>query len=461
MPNFVCIFSFRSLLRFWCLILTLLGLPWILGFFIVDADKTIIFSYLFTIINSSQGAVIFFFHCIVSKSVRDELLKLLRKQKSRFSFLSSNSQPRKLVKFSSQSSSLKSKKYQTNLFKNNSSLSSKTNQSNNHDSLLARNSTCSFCKYITKLFCCIKFSRPSRYSGMSGNNASPTTTVCSNTTSSHEHSSNFIVYANGFACSHKKPCHRAMNEQQQHMMRSPVRFQPDAVQKRPSSNLSSSTIMSKLGANGSSYMAPISSSSRSSSTVSPPPPYGFYVTPATSNNFDESKEIDALERRQVMMSFKRHSALNNTNHQNLAIPTIEVSTSNPEDHSYSLIDNDVQYYCENGIFKNAADEENELNSYMEASNQYAELLDEEQEMDVMLKLHQNASLYKTRYINQRPVLISFQNMPKTDKNINKLHDLITMPEEYDNEVSIQGSNISDQDLFNLTSTVALKKEFTS
>lgn len=290
---------------------------------------------------------------------------------------------------------------------------------------------------------------------MSGNNASPSTTVCSNTTSSHEHSSNFMVYANGFACSHKKPCQRAMNEQQNVM-----RFQPDAVQKRVSSNLSSSTIMSKFGAHGNSYMAPVSSLSRSSSTVSPPPPYGFYVTPATSNNFDESEEIDALQRRQTMMSFKRNSTLNYTNHQNLAIPTIEVSTSNPEEHSYSLIDNDTQYYCENGIFKNAADEENELNSYMEASNQYAELLDDEQEVDMLRQQNQNASLYKTNSINRRPVLISFQNMARIDKNINKLHDLITMPEEYDNEVSIQGSNISDQDLFNLTSTVALKKEFT-
>jgi hypothetical protein len=58
-------------------ILTLLGLPWIIGYFMIDNQKTLIFSYLFTIINSSQGTIVFIFHCIVSKSVRDELLKVL------------------------------------------------------------------------------------------------------------------------------------------------------------------------------------------------------------------------------------------------------------------------------------------------------------------------------------------------------------------------------------------------
>ena len=65
-----------------------------LGYLILDSDKTLIFSYLFTIVNASQGTVIFVFHCLVSKSVREELLKTLRKQKHRLlsgtSSLSSN-----------------------------------------------------------------------------------------------------------------------------------------------------------------------------------------------------------------------------------------------------------------------------------------------------------------------------------------------------------------------------------
>jgi hypothetical protein len=70
-------------MSFWMIILTLLGLPWILGYAMLDTRKTLIFSYLFTIINSSQGTIVFIFHCIISSSVREELIKLLRKQKKR------------------------------------------------------------------------------------------------------------------------------------------------------------------------------------------------------------------------------------------------------------------------------------------------------------------------------------------------------------------------------------------
>ena len=38
---------------------------------------------MFTIINTSQGTIVFIFHCIVSKNVREELLKSLRKQRRR------------------------------------------------------------------------------------------------------------------------------------------------------------------------------------------------------------------------------------------------------------------------------------------------------------------------------------------------------------------------------------------
>jgi hypothetical protein len=49
----------------------------------IDPRKTLLFSYLFTILNSSQGTIVFIFHCVLSKSVRDELIKGLRKQKRR------------------------------------------------------------------------------------------------------------------------------------------------------------------------------------------------------------------------------------------------------------------------------------------------------------------------------------------------------------------------------------------
>lgn len=74
---------FKSLFGFWCIILTLLGLPWLLGYLILDTKATLIFSYLFTVVNSSQGTIVFLFHCVVSRSVREELLKICRKKKRR------------------------------------------------------------------------------------------------------------------------------------------------------------------------------------------------------------------------------------------------------------------------------------------------------------------------------------------------------------------------------------------
>jgi hypothetical protein len=71
---------YKSLLGFWCLILTLLGMPWIIGYLIIDSRKTLVFSYIFTILNSSQGTIIFIFHCLLSKNVRDEMVKQLTKQ---------------------------------------------------------------------------------------------------------------------------------------------------------------------------------------------------------------------------------------------------------------------------------------------------------------------------------------------------------------------------------------------
>jgi hypothetical protein len=49
----------------------------------IDHQYTLVFSYLFTVLNSSQGTIIFIFHCLISKSVRDELLKAMHKQKRR------------------------------------------------------------------------------------------------------------------------------------------------------------------------------------------------------------------------------------------------------------------------------------------------------------------------------------------------------------------------------------------
>jgi len=80
--NQTILFDFlKSLFGFWCIILTLLGTPWILGYLMLDTKTTLIFTYLFTIVNASQGTIVFVFHCLVSKNVREEILKIYRKQK--------------------------------------------------------------------------------------------------------------------------------------------------------------------------------------------------------------------------------------------------------------------------------------------------------------------------------------------------------------------------------------------
>ena len=50
-------------------ILPLLGITWLFGLLSFSSD-TIIFKYIFTIFNSLQGLMIFIFHCLLNKQVR-------------------------------------------------------------------------------------------------------------------------------------------------------------------------------------------------------------------------------------------------------------------------------------------------------------------------------------------------------------------------------------------------------
>nr|QVK45647.1 G protein-coupled receptor [Proales similis] len=84
----------KSLFAFWCLVLNLLGLPWLLGFLITDEDSSIAFAYLFTVINSSQGTIIFLFQCVVPKAVRNEMFKSLKSSLGRASQSHSSGQRR-------------------------------------------------------------------------------------------------------------------------------------------------------------------------------------------------------------------------------------------------------------------------------------------------------------------------------------------------------------------------------
>ncbi|XP_067259389.1 adhesion G protein-coupled receptor E5 isoform X2 [Chanodichthys erythropterus] len=80
--------------------LCVLGGMWVFGCFLFQNEGTQVLLYLFTILNSLQGALIFIMHCLLSKPVREEYCKLIsricsqkEKKYSEFSTnVSSNSQ---------------------------------------------------------------------------------------------------------------------------------------------------------------------------------------------------------------------------------------------------------------------------------------------------------------------------------------------------------------------------------
>ncbi|XP_017281069.1 adhesion G protein-coupled receptor E2 [Kryptolebias marmoratus] len=70
----------------------ILGLMWVFGAFLFHKD-TIVVAYIFTILNSLQGALVFIMHCLLSKQVREEYAQFLScictPQKKRYSDFSS------------------------------------------------------------------------------------------------------------------------------------------------------------------------------------------------------------------------------------------------------------------------------------------------------------------------------------------------------------------------------------
>ncbi|XP_057187538.1 adhesion G protein-coupled receptor E5 isoform X2 [Triplophysa rosa] len=63
--------------------LCVLGGMWIFGCFLFQEKGTVVLLYLFTILNSLQGALIFFMHCLLSKAVREEYCNLINRLRSR------------------------------------------------------------------------------------------------------------------------------------------------------------------------------------------------------------------------------------------------------------------------------------------------------------------------------------------------------------------------------------------
>ncbi|XP_032419337.1 CD97 antigen isoform X2 [Xiphophorus hellerii] len=70
----------------------ILGLMWVFGAFLFSEGMTAV-AYIFTVLNSLQGALVFIMHCLLSKQVRDEYVQFLScvctPQKKRYSDFSS------------------------------------------------------------------------------------------------------------------------------------------------------------------------------------------------------------------------------------------------------------------------------------------------------------------------------------------------------------------------------------
>ena len=58
----------RSGIRASVVILPIMGLTWVFGLLGFNVD-TLAFKYIFTILNSLQGLLIFIFHCVLNKKV--------------------------------------------------------------------------------------------------------------------------------------------------------------------------------------------------------------------------------------------------------------------------------------------------------------------------------------------------------------------------------------------------------
>ncbi|GAU97235.1 hypothetical protein RvY_08566 [Ramazzottius varieornatus] len=71
--------NLRGRLRGSVMLLCLLGTTWLFGFLYIDNTTTIIFAYVFTILNSLQGLFIFLFHCVMNEKVFATVQRYVRR----------------------------------------------------------------------------------------------------------------------------------------------------------------------------------------------------------------------------------------------------------------------------------------------------------------------------------------------------------------------------------------------
>ncbi|KAL8581715.1 hypothetical protein ACOMHN_043133 [Nucella lapillus] len=74
----------KSVVRAICVMTPILGLAWIFGVMAVNHD-TVLFQVLFVVFNSLQGLMIFIFHCLLSKQVREGFEKKRRQRMAKHS----------------------------------------------------------------------------------------------------------------------------------------------------------------------------------------------------------------------------------------------------------------------------------------------------------------------------------------------------------------------------------------
>lgn len=246
----------------------------------------------------------------------------------------------------------------------------------------------------------------------------------------------------------------------------------------------------KLNANGSCQIP--------SMPPPPLPPYtninqfcGVNVPPSTASLLRNKDSFMSNKSSNRFSTFKNNNNVDVGN--NCRLPPVPLKNSKsfqahnnqdenqylqPECNTYSMVDSEYQsesqYYCDDGICR----QEENSNMYSEVVEDYMEEptsfnCDVERKPALNIKNKLNAS-----YLNNLKLKQSKFNKSKrfsVQKNLvgfnffdmfnlicicfikAKLKDLIAMPEEYDKEESIEHSHISDQELFNLTSSV-LRRE---
>jgi len=64
---------FRSWIKGALVLEVLLGLTWAFGLAFVN-EQTVVFAYIFTVVNSLQGTFIFVFHCVLNEKVTTRVM---------------------------------------------------------------------------------------------------------------------------------------------------------------------------------------------------------------------------------------------------------------------------------------------------------------------------------------------------------------------------------------------------